>query len=129
MKKILSWTAVGIMALGALGACSSDKKSPSTTTASDVTTATTAAGDDTATTAAGDGTETTAASSGDSSAAADKFCADVTALVEKGPTASDYATKLQELIAQGTTLAAAAASDPTVSAKLQECVTKLTPGG
>jgi len=53
----------------------------------------------------------------------------VAALVANGPTASDYATKLQELIAQGPALASAAAADPTVSAKLNECITKLTPGG
>jgi len=122
MKKILSWTAVGIMSIGALGACSSDKKSPSTTAAPEVTT-----GDDTATTAAsGDDTATTAAS-GESSAAVDEFCAKVTDLVTKGPTDPEYATKLQELIASSQSLITTLT--PADQAKIQECVTELTPGG
>jgi len=118
MKKILSWTAVGIMSLGALAACSSDKKSPSTTKAPDVTTAETS----------GDGTATTTGGASDENAATvEKFCTDVADLVAKGPTASDYTTKLQELIAQSGTLGAAVAADPTLQAKLTDCLGKLQP--
>ena len=53
----------------------------------------------------------------------------MTALVEKGPTDSGYAAGLQELISQGASLGAAVASDPSLQTKLQDCVTKLTPGG
>ena len=127
MKKILSWTAVGILSMGALAACGSDddKKSPSTTEAPAATN-----GDSTETTAGGDSTETTAGGASDENAATvEKFCSDVADLVAKGPTASDYATKLQELIGQGTSLGAAVAADPTLQGKLTECLTKLTPGG
>ena len=117
MKKILSWTAVGILSMGALAACGSDddKKSPSTTAAPAATN--------------GDSTETTAASgdSGEGSASVDEFCAKVTDLVTKGPSDPQYATKLQELIQNSTSLLATLT--PADQAKLQECVTKLTPGG
>lgn len=123
MKKILSWTAVGIMSIGALAACSSDdKKSPTTTAAPAATD-----GGSTETTAAGDTGTTTGGASDENAATVDKFCSDVADLVAKGPTASDYATKLQELIAQSGTLGAAVAADPTLQAKLTECLTKLQP--
>ena len=124
MKKILSWTAVGIMSIGALAACSSDdKKSPTTTAAPAAT-----SGDDTATTAAGDDTATTTGGASDENAATvDKFCSDVADLVAKGPTASDYATKLQELIGQGASLGAAVSADPSLQTKLTDCLTKLQP--
>jgi len=123
MKKILSWTAVGILSMGALAACGSDddKKSPSTTAAPEVTT-----GDDTATTAAsGDDTATTAAS-GESSAEVQEFCDKVTELVTKGPADPEYATKLQELIASSTALLSSLT--PADQATLSECTTKLTGG-
>jgi len=121
MKKILSWTAVGIMSIGALAACSSDdKKSPTTTAAPAATTGdTSASGDDTATTTGG--------ASDENAATVDKFCSDVADLVAKGPTASDYATKLQELIGQGASLGAAVSADPTLQTKLTDCLTKLQP--
>jgi hypothetical protein len=108
MKKILGWTAVGIMSVGALGACSSDKKSPSTTKAPAVTTGDTTSGADTG------------------SAAADKFCTDVADLINKGPTDPNYTANLQKLITESQTLLT---SEPGAAAKIQDCLTKLNPGG
>src|SRR4051794_41672205 len=117
MKKIYGWTAVGILSVGALGACSSDKKSPSTTKAPAVSTAT------------GDSTAASSGASDSNSATVDKFCADAADLVAKGPTDSGYASGLQKLTAQGASLGAAVAADPTLQTKLTDCLKKLVPGG
>ena len=117
MKKILNWSLVAIVSFGGLAACGSDKKSTSTTKAP-ATEAT--AGSDT-----GDST-----SSGDANTATvEKFCKDVTDLVAKGPSASDYASKLTELTGQGASLGAAVAADPSLQTKLSDCLKKLVPGG
>ena len=68
-------------------------------------------------------------SSSDAAATVDKFSNDVADLVKKGPADSGYAAGLQALTAQGASLGAAVAADPSLQTKLQECLTKLVPGG
>ena len=125
MKKIFGWTAVGLMSVSAFAACSSDDDKDTTTTKAATVTSTESTGDSTA----GSATDETMASADENEATVDKFCADVTDLAAKGPTASDYASKLQELTAQGASLGAAVAADPSLQTKLTDCLKKLVPGG
>ncbi|MCU1367871.1 MAG: hypothetical protein JWN39_3510 [Ilumatobacteraceae bacterium] len=111
MKKILGYTVAAVISLGGIAACSSDAKTTPTTKA--------------ATT----GATTGGASTDTNTATVDKFCTDVTDLVAKGPTASDYASKLTALTSQGASLGAAVAADPSLQTKLTDCLKKLVPGG
>ena len=111
MKKIIGYAVAAVVSLGGIAACSSDSKSTTTTKAA-------TAGSTAATTAGGS-----------NSATVDKFCTDVTDVVTKGPTASDYASKLTALTSQGASLAAAVAADPSLQTKLTDCLKKLVPGG
>ncbi|MCU1397228.1 MAG: hypothetical protein JWN62_337 [Acidimicrobiales bacterium] len=110
MKKVLGYTVAAVISLGGIAACSSDAKSTPTTKA--------------ATTDA-----TTGGATDSNTATVDKFCTDVTDLVAKGPTASDYASKLTALTGQGASLASAVAANPSLQTKLTDCLKKLVPGG
>lgn len=112
MKKILGYAVAAVISVGGIAACSSDSKSTSTTKAGSTAT----------TTAGGSSTDT-------NTATVEKFCTDVTALVAKGPTASDYASKLTALTGQGASLGAAVAANPSLQTKLTDCLKKLVPGG
>ncbi len=120
MKKIIGYTMAAIVSLGGIAACSSDSKSTATTKA---TTAATTGGATAGSTSTGSG------SSNANTATVEKFCKDVTDLVAKGPTASDYASKLTALTGQGASLGAAVAADPSLQTKLTDCLKKLVPGG
>ena len=116
MMKLLGWTMVAVMSLGGLAACSSDKDSPSTTKA---------------TTPAGG---STAASAGESSgnAAVDEFCKQADDLAGKlkdviaNPTSANAAEVTAAASKLSTDAAALISANPNDTAKINECVKKLT---
>ena len=111
MNKMLGWTAVAMISVGSLAACSSDSKSTTTKA-----------------------TKTTTATAGESSgnAAVDKFCkeSDDLAAKLKDVIANPTSANAAEVTAAATKLSSDAAalisSNPNDSAKIQACVKKLT---
>ncbi len=112
MKKILGWAMVATMSLGAMAACGSDKKSP-TTTKAPATSGSTASG-----------------SSG--SSAVDTFCSQAHDLAVKlkaviaNPSSADAASVTASATKLATDGAALISSNPNDAAKIQACTKELT---
>lgn len=122
MKKIFGWTMVAVMSLGGVAACSSDAAKPSVTTA---TKTTTVAGGSTV--------------AGGASANVEAFCKQADDLAVKlkaviaDPSSADAASVSAAAAKLATDGAALINSEPSDSARIQECIKHLTdvatPGG